>query len=565
MTQENNKQVNNFQEIKNRIDFKEFYSQFSDLDLKQSSNNTAWSCCPFHNETTASLQINYSLGTWHCFGSCQEGGDVFDFYQKYYNVSKSKAMFDIAKEINYEIIMDNNLKELSEQKKKFFNFSARLHKFFKDCLEEDDDCKQYLINREISQTSIKRFGIGAYVPNKIMSFITEKDVDIALDIGVIKYDDNGELRPVNYNKRITFPYIENKVVLTFTSRAIDKDIMPKYLNFKNNSICDKNELLYGIHKASEKIKKTKAVFICEGNLDAISANANGIENIIALSGLKPSDNQLYKLKKYNVKNFGIIVEDKAILTKNKMFSLQPLQELCDKIKSIYPFANIKIIKTFKEDKCDLDDYFKLYNFKDFVKLERESKLHNKFMIDMILDNANIKTIEDKSKYVAILKPHIYSIKNTIDRSQYITYISSRLQLPENDIYTALKKYDKVKTQESMNTIPKIYDSRYSLIQKTIPIIFIMDYSQSKMHEVLQKYNVVQYFEEAYADIYEIFYKLYKQNIQSDKIIEFATSTHITNQAIVNEIIMRSKSFSISEDELEEFIKVQHNYLKSIKR
>lgn len=54
-------------------------------------------CCPFHVEKTPSFTV-YDDGSWYCFGACQEGGDVFNFIMKQYNLSFSDALAELARD-----------------------------------------------------------------------------------------------------------------------------------------------------------------------------------------------------------------------------------------------------------------------------------------------------------------------------------------------------------------------------------------------------------------------------------------------------------------------------------
>lgn len=59
-------------------------------------------CCPFHEDSTPSLQLYYKTNTWTCFSSnCEAGsGDVIDFVMKKDNCSKYQAIMKCKTLIN---------------------------------------------------------------------------------------------------------------------------------------------------------------------------------------------------------------------------------------------------------------------------------------------------------------------------------------------------------------------------------------------------------------------------------------------------------------------------------
>jgi CHC2-type zinc finger protein len=48
--------------------------------------------CPFHDDTTASLQL-YNDGTWYCFGACKAGGSIFDFASRVFRLETKGRTF----------------------------------------------------------------------------------------------------------------------------------------------------------------------------------------------------------------------------------------------------------------------------------------------------------------------------------------------------------------------------------------------------------------------------------------------------------------------------------------
>ena len=76
--------------IKNTLPLTDLISQHVEI------NRHGFGHCPFHGpERTPSLKIYEDENRFHCFG-CGVGGDVFDFVERFFNVSRGEALKILA-------------------------------------------------------------------------------------------------------------------------------------------------------------------------------------------------------------------------------------------------------------------------------------------------------------------------------------------------------------------------------------------------------------------------------------------------------------------------------------
>ena len=92
------------EEIKARIRLEEYVGDIAPIRLRKSGANYV-GLCPFHNnKNTPSFVVFSATQTWKCFGSCNDGGDIFDFVMKQnpsYDIKE--AIKDLAKRAGVEM------------------------------------------------------------------------------------------------------------------------------------------------------------------------------------------------------------------------------------------------------------------------------------------------------------------------------------------------------------------------------------------------------------------------------------------------------------------------------
>src|SRR5690348_934267 len=94
-----------------RDDFREQVRERSDLltiisksvDVSHRHGKTVKARCPFHADDTPSLVIWPDTERWKCFGSCNTGGDCFDWVMKRDGVDFETALLSLARDAGLEI------------------------------------------------------------------------------------------------------------------------------------------------------------------------------------------------------------------------------------------------------------------------------------------------------------------------------------------------------------------------------------------------------------------------------------------------------------------------------
>ncbi len=106
--------------------------------------------CPFHNEKTPSMFVNYGdMEYYYCFG-CSASGDVIDFISNYDKISKIDALEYFRKKYNLKYVIDldyddligaEKIKRKIEDKKYISNYLDVINKSVYKFLKKSDSPK----------------------------------------------------------------------------------------------------------------------------------------------------------------------------------------------------------------------------------------------------------------------------------------------------------------------------------------------------------------------------------------------------------------------------------------
>src|SRR5436190_12755211 len=106
--------MTDLEQIKQKIDIVQLISEY--VALKKTGANFK-GLCPFHSEKTPSFVVSPERQIWHCFGGCQDGGDVFKFLMRAESLEFPEAVKVLAKRAGVKLTTYNSDQKLDLKEK----------------------------------------------------------------------------------------------------------------------------------------------------------------------------------------------------------------------------------------------------------------------------------------------------------------------------------------------------------------------------------------------------------------------------------------------------------------
>ncbi|AYD40967.1 DNA primase [Clostridium fermenticellae] len=410
------------------------------VKLKRSGRNYT-GLCPFHNEKTPSFSVSVDRQIYKCFG-CGEAGNVITFIMKTRNLTFPEAVEFLADRANIDIQFENKGNtSLKESFQKLYKINVETARYFFNCLQKNKIAKKYFIDRGITETTIRKFGLGYSPPgwNNIIKYLSNKgftELDM-LKAGIIIKSQKGSYYD-RFRNRVMFPVFDYRGrVIGFGGRVMD-DSKPKYLNSPETTLFKKGINLYGLNFAI-KGKISRELIIVEGYMDCISLHQYGINNAVASLGTALTQDQARLIKKYADK---VIISYDAD-TAGQMATMRGIEIL----KEIGLDVRVLTIPQGK----DPDEFVRNNGKESFLKLVDTSFPLIDYKISKIKGEFDFKKSQDivlySEKVLEVLKG-----LDPIEKGVYIKQLSEQTNIREQALYDILnsKLQKNVKKQEKMN-------------------------------------------------------------------------------------------------------------------
>lgn len=255
-----------------------------------------WACCPFHHEKTASFSVSADKQIYYCFG-CHVHGNALDFLMAYERLGFLEALEMLADQAGVVLPKEEISSESDQRLPALRAVLERSLALYRAALGGSPQAQQYWQSRGITAKSIEDFELG-YAPEgqRILAELgkTLHERELLLDAGVLGKSSEGRLYE-RFRGRIIFAIRDGRGRLSgLAGRSIDGR-EPKYLNSPETSLYHKAQILFGLDRARNGIRRMQKVVLVEGYLDVISLHQAGVDYAVAASGTALGETQLETL------------------------------------------------------------------------------------------------------------------------------------------------------------------------------------------------------------------------------------------------------------------------------
>ena len=439
-------------EIKYRNDIEEVIAPY--VNLKRRGKNLV-GICPFHNEKTPSFTVYPENGSFYCFG-CGVGGDVFTFTTLIEKLDYIEAVKLLAERSGIALPEDGYDDSYQKLKDTVFEINRETARFFHSYLMSENGkwALEYLMQRGLSLSTIKHFGLGA-APDSwdaLLNHLKSLGYSIPdmIQANVIGKSQRGTYYD-RFRHRVMFPIINVRGrVVAFSGRAMPGEDKAggKYVNTSDTPVYKKSDNLFGMNFAKNNC--AQRIILVEGNMDVVSLHQAGFNNAVAALGTAFTPEQAKLISRYT-KEIVLIMDSDAAGQKAVRRAGEILKDTG---------LDVKIVSV--PDGKDPDDYIKKNGAARFTALVEGATSEIEYKLLAAADSVNIAGDDGKLQYLSLAAQILADTPDMMARDLYIGRLSDKFGISRISLEIRVNELRKNKARkEQKKAFNNLVTPRYS--------------------------------------------------------------------------------------------------------
>jgi DNA primase len=315
---------------------------------------------------------------------------------------------------------------------------------------EAERARNYLLGRGLSEQVIRDFQLGFSLDSwealrqYLVGFGCQEEELVNVGL-VIKKELAGSYD--RFRNRLMFPIRDVKgEILGFGARTLD-DSLPKYLNSPQTTLFDKGEVLYGIDRAKEAIRRENLAIVVEGYMDVIAAHQHGFEDVVASMGTSLTERQVGILKKLtknlilalDADSAGEMATLRGVEVAANVFDRRTVPVFTSQGRVKYENTLDAEVKVLVLPQGEDPDELIRKNPKGWQSRVEEALPIVDYAFKMVTSKLNLNNLKDKSAAVNQLLPFVEEIEHPIRRAHYTQKLAHLVGVDQQWLVDALAR------------------------------------------------------------------------------------------------------------------------------
>jgi DNA primase len=432
-------------DVKQRIDIVDVIGSYVHL---QKAGQNYKALCPFHSERTPSFVVFPDTQTWHCFGACGTGGDVFTFIMKQEGLEFGDALRLLADRAGVALEpLDDEAKARREEAERLREVNLEASRFFQRILlttEAGAPAREYLKRRGLTKETVQRFQIG-YAPDgwhDCEQALQEAGYgqELLIEAGLLVRNQRGDVYD-RFRDRVMFSIRDPQGhVVGFAGRVLGDEV-PKYLNTPQTPLFDKGHLLYGFDLAREAIRETSIAIVVEGYMDVVVPYQEGVRNLVAVMGTALTEDHVALLRPIADRVVFALDPDAAGLQATERGAEVAQQAMAHKTVPVPTASGLVRYETHLKgeirvltlpDGLDPDEVV-LRDRALWDQLVRDAKPVVEHLIEITVANGDLSSARGKTEVADKVLPLIEGLSSPVERHHYRQMLARAVRVDERTL------------------------------------------------------------------------------------------------------------------------------------
>lgn len=438
-------------DIKARLDIVEIIGEY--VPLRKAGHNYK-GLCPFHSEKTPSFIVFPDTQTWHCFGACATGGDLFTFIMRQERLEFVEALRLLAARAGVELApLGERQQALRDELDRLRALNLAAAEYYHHLLVDaaaGQPARDYLQRRGVHPETMRAFQLG-YAPDQwhgLQEHLQSQryTVEEMLTAGVLSKNEAGAIYD-RFRQRILFPVRDAQGhVIGFGGRALG-DGQPKYLNTPDTPLFDKGSALYGLDRARGAIRDSGVAIVVEGYMDVVIPHQCGVTNVVACMGTALTEAHIDALKRITRTLILALDADEAGLRAVERSAATARQGLERRVTPVIGAEgliryeerlNAEIRVLALPEGLDPDELI-MQDRARWDHLVAEALPVGEFLFRQALQSADLTSARGKRAVVDQLLPLLATIDNAVERSHYVQRLAQLVRVEERQLLPELRR------------------------------------------------------------------------------------------------------------------------------